>query len=148
MKIFRFGRVVTFGLGAAVGYYLGNRGGREQARQALEQAKQSAQNFWTDPKTQEQVHKATEYATDAVKEKAPKLGGVSEKAADLIDKSTGYDSESGDTKSGDHSNSPNASPENDSAGHETVNAGGDVISDPATPLEEEGGTTATRNTKS
>ena len=143
MKLLRFGRVVTFGLGAAVGYYLGNRGGREQARQAFEQAKQSAQNFWTDPKTQEQVHKATEYATETLKEKAPKLGGVSEKAADLIDNSTGYESES----SG-HSNRPNAHPANDSVGNETVNAGGDVISDPATPLEEEGGTTATRNTQS
>lgn len=120
MKIFRFGRVVTFGLGAAVGYYLGNRGRREQARQALEQAKESAQKFWTDPKTQEQVHKATEYATETVKEKAPKLGGVSEKAADLIDKSTGYDSASDDTKSDERSNNPNVKPESDRIDHETV----------------------------
>ena len=143
MKILKFGRVVTFGLGAAVGYYLGNRGGREQARQAIEQAKQSAQEFWTDPKTQEQVHKATEYATGALKEKAPKLGGVTEKAADLIDKSTGYASQSSD-----RANSSNADPANDRAGHETVEVNGDVVSDPATPLEEEGGTTATRNTDS
>jgi hypothetical protein len=140
MKLFRFGRVVTFGLGAAVGYYLGNREGRDQAKQAFEQAKQSAQEFWTDPKTQEQVHKAAEYATDTLKEKAPKLGGMSEKAADFIDKSTGYE---GDSQG--HSNSPNADPDNDRAGHETVDANGDVVSDPATPLEEEGGTTATRN---
>ncbi|GAA4479050.1 hypothetical protein GCM10023190_21470 [Enteractinococcus fodinae] len=140
MKLFRFGRIVTFGLGAAVGYYLGNREGRDQAKQAFEQAKQSAQEFWTDPKTQEQVHKAAEYATDTLKEKAPKLGGVSEKAADLIDKSTGYEGESQD-----HSNSSNADPKNDRAGNETADANGDVVSDPATPLEEEGGTTATRN---
>ncbi len=140
MNIFKFSRVVTFGRGAAVGYYLGNREGREQAKQAFEQAKQSAQEFWTDPKTQEQVHKAAEYATDTLKEKSPKLGDMSEKAADLIDKSTGYDNEGQD-----HSNSPNADPDNEQAGHETVNAGGDVISDPSTPLEEEGGTTATRN---
>lgn len=140
MKIFRFGRVMTFGLGAAVGYYLGNREGREQAKQALEQAKQSAQQFWTDPKTQEQVHKATEYAADTLKDKSPKLGDMSEKAADLIDKSTGYDSDAQG-----HSNSPNADPQNDKAGHETVDAQGDVVSDPSESLEEEGGTTATRH---
>jgi hypothetical protein len=140
MKIFSFGRIVTFGLGAAVGYYLGNREGREQAREAFEQAKQTAQEFWTDPKTQEQVHKATEYATETLKEKSSKLGGVSEKAANLIDKTTGYD----DDAEG-HANSPNADPENDRAGHETVDANGDVVSDPSESLEEEGGTTATRH---
>ncbi len=140
MKILSFGRVVTFGVGAAVGYYLGNREGREQAKQAFEQAKQSAQQFWSDPKTQEQVHKAAEYATETLKEKAPKLGGASEKAADLIDKSTGYTSETQG-----HSNSPNADASNEKAGHDsTVDAKGDVISDPSESLEEEGGTTATR----
>lgn len=139
MKILRFGRILTFGLGAAVGYYLGNREGREQARVAFEQAKQSAQQFWTDPKTQEQVHKATEYATDALKDKSPKLANVSEKAADLIDKSTGYEDESEG-----HANTSKADSGNEKAGHETVNVNGDVISDPSESLEGEGGTTATR----
>ena len=139
MKILRVGRILTFGLGAAVGYYLGNREGREQARDAFEQAKQSAQQFWTDPKTQEQVHKATEFATDALKDKSPKLANATEKAADIIDKSTGYGGEAQG-----HSNSPNADPANDKAGHETVEVNGDVISDPSETLEEEGGTTASR----
>lgn len=140
MKILSFTRVVTFGLGVAVGYYLGNRQGREQAMQAAQQAKKSVQQFWTDPKTQDQVHDVAGTVTDTLKEKNPTLGKVSEKAAGLIDKSTGYQNEAQG-----ESNSPNADPANEKAGHETVGAGRDVISDPSESLEEEGGTTATRN---
>lgn len=139
MKILSFRRMLTFGAGIAVGYYLGNREGREQAKEAAQQAKQTVQQFWTDPKTQEQVHEAASNVTDTVKAKAPKLGDVTEKAADLIDKSTGYDDDSRG-----HSNSPNADPANDKAGHTTVEVNGDVISDPSDSLEDEGGTTATR----
>ena len=140
MKIFRFGRVLTFGLGAAAGYVLGNRQGREQAMQVAQQAKQSVQQFWSDPKTQEQVHDVAGGVTETLKEKNPTLGKVSEKAAEFIDKSTGYQ---GDSQG--HSNSPNADEDNDKAGHETVEVGRDVISDPSESLESEGGTTATRN---
>lgn len=139
MKILSFRRMLTFGAGIAVGYYLGNREGREQARDAAQQAKESVQQFWTDPKTQEQVHDAASTVTEAVKEKSPKLGDVTEKAADLIDKSTGYEAEAENP-----SNSPNADPANDKTGHVTVETNGDVISDPSETLEEEGGTTATR----
>lgn len=131
MKIMSFRRIVTFGLGVAVGYYLGNREGREQARAAVEQAKSSAQQFWTDPKTQEQVHKATGMAAEALKDKVPKLGTVTDKAADLIDKSTGYDGSAQDQTDAAQ----------DKAGHETVQANGDVISDPSETLGAEGGAT-------
>ena len=143
MKILRFGRVLTFGLGVAAGYVLGNRQGREQAMGVAQQAKQSVQQFWNAPKTQEQVHDVAGTVTDTLKEKNPTLGKVSEKAAEFIDKSTGYQGESQGESQG-HSNSPNADEDNDKAGHETVDAGSDVISDPSESLEGEGGTTATR----
>ena len=139
MKILSFPRVVTFGVGVAVGYYLGNRQGREQAMEAAQQAKKSVQQFWTDPKTREQVHDVAGTVTETLKDKNPTLGKVSEKAAEFIDKSTGYQSEAQG-----HSNSPNADEDNEKAGHETVDAGRDVVSDPSESLEGEGGTTATR----
>ncbi|HEY4536399.1 MAG TPA: hypothetical protein VIG71_10610, partial [Enteractinococcus sp.] len=125
MKIMRFSRVLTFGLGVAVGYYLGNRQGREQAMEAAQQAKHSVQQFWSDPKTQEQIHDVAGTVTDALKEKNPTVGKVAEKAAGLIDKTTGYQGEAEG-----HSNSPHADADNDRAGHETVDTGSDVISDP------------------
>lgn len=140
MKIFSLRRLLTLGAGAAAGYYLGNRQGREKTQQALQQAKDYAQQLWTDPKTQEQVHNTAGTVTDALREKNPTLGKVSEKAAGLIDKSTGYSDETAE-----HSNSDKADPANDKAGHGIVQAGKDVVSDPSESLEEEGGTTATRN---
>lgn len=139
MKIISFNRLLTLGVGVAIGYYLGNREGRAQAQEAARHAQRSVQQFWTDPKTQERVHQTTDTVTDAIKETTPALGGVAEKAADLIDKSTGYEDEAlGD------SNSPYADPDNEKAGHGKTKINGDVISDPSESLEEEGGTTATR----
>ena len=140
MKIFSFGRIVTLGVGVAIGYYLGNREGRAQAEEAARQAQRTVQEFLSDPKTQQRVHETASTVTDTIKEKSPALGGVAEKAADLLDKTTGYDSD----ETLGHANSPTADPENDKAGHKTVNANGDVMSDPSDSLEDEGGTTATR----
>src|SRR5699024_910816 len=140
MKIFSFGRIVTLGVCVAIGYYLGNREGRAQAEDAARQAQRPVQEFLSDPKTQQHVHETAGTVTDTIKEKPPALGGVAEKAADLLDKTTGYDSD----ETLGHANSPTADPENDKAGHKTVNANGDVISDPSDSLEDEGGTTATR----
>lgn len=140
MKIFSFGRMVTLGIGVAIGYYLGNREGRAQAEEAARQAQRTVQEFLNDPKTQQRIHETASTVTDTIKEKSPALGGVAEKAADLLDKTTGYDSD----ETLGHSNSPTADPENDKAGHTTVNTNGDVISDPSDSLEDEGGTTATR----
>lgn len=140
MKIFSFGRIVTLGVGVAIGYYLGNREGRAQAEEAARQAQRTVQEFLSDPKTQQRVHETASTVTDTIKEKSPALGGVAEKAADLLDKTTGYDSD----ETLGHAKSPTADPENDKAGHKTVNANGDVMSDPSDSLEDEGGTTATR----
>lgn len=55
--------------GAAVGYVLGTRAGRQQ----FDRIKEKAQEVWENPKVQESVHKAQESATGFVKEKAPEL---------------------------------------------------------------------------
>src|SRR5690625_994875 len=140
MKIYSFGRIVTLDVGVAFGYYHVNRARRDQAAEAARQAQRTVQEFSSDPKTQQRVHETASTVTDTIKEKSPALGGVAEKAADLLDKTTGYDSD----ETLGHANSPTADPENDKAGHKTVNANGDVISDPSDSLEDEGGTTATR----
>ena len=140
MKIVSFGRVLTLGVGVAIGYFLGNREGRAQAEEAARQAQRTVQQFWNDPQTQERVHETTGRMTDVVKEKAPALGGVVDTAADLLDKSTGY----GSNDAPEQANSPNAVAGNEKAGHEKKHVNGDTISDPSESLEEEGGTTATR----
>lgn len=95
----RFG----FLAGAAVGYVLGTRAGRQQ----FEQIKERAQQVWENPKVQENIHKAQSQATDFVKEKAPELkekfGGGSSDAPDDLDTFTtaGSDeTEVGGTSSG------------------------------------------------
>lgn len=111
MKIFSFGRVLTLGIGAGIGYFAGSREGRRKAEEVARQA----QDFWTDPKTQQQVHDATEKATGVVKEKAPNLSGAADKAAGMVDKSTGY------------------------AANSVPSADEDTVADPSESLEEEGG---------
>ncbi|MDI3329433.1 MAG: hypothetical protein QJR09_01710 [Micrococcus sp.] len=68
-------RLITLGFGAAIGYLLGSREGRQN----LDKFAKNAQKLWNDPKTQEQVHRAA----STVKDKAP---GVADKATGLADK--------------------------------------------------------------
>lgn len=68
-------RIITLGVGAAIGYLLGSREGRQN----LDKFAKNAQKLWNDPKTQDQVQKAA----STVKDKAP---GVAEKASGLADK--------------------------------------------------------------
>lgn len=70
-------RLITLGIGAALGYLLGSREGRQN----LDKFAKNAQGFWNDPKTQQQVQRAT----STVKDQAP---AVAEKAAGLADKAT------------------------------------------------------------
>ncbi|MGO1552974.1 MAG: hypothetical protein ACTHXG_12840, partial [Micrococcaceae bacterium] len=112
MKLFSIRRLLTLGVGAGIGYFAGSREGRRKAEEIARQA----QDFWTDPKTQRQVHDVAEKATDVVKEKAPQLGDAAEKAAGFVDKSTGYASD-----------------------EDAPAADSDTVSDPAESLEGEGG---------
>src|SRR5699024_11461465 len=102
LNILSVGRVLTRGVAVGIGYLLGNREGRAQAEEAARQAQRSIQQFWNDPKTQERVHETSGRMADVVKEKAPALSGVADTAADMLDKSTSYDS----NESPEQSNSP------------------------------------------
>ncbi|GAB3662859.1 hypothetical protein GCM10027591_14020 [Zhihengliuella somnathii] len=83
-------RILTFLTGAALGYVLGARAGREK----YEAIRSKASELWDDPRTQEQVSKVTsaveEKAPQAaafVKEKSPQVASfVKEKAPQVADK--------------------------------------------------------------
>lgn len=111
MKLFSFRRLFVFGAGAAAGYFAGSREGRRQAESLARQA----QEFWTSPKTQQQIHDVTSRVSETVKEKAPQLSDAVDKAAGYVDKSTGFDSEDSEPK---HAQ--------------------DVVSDPETDMDSEG----------
>ena len=126
-------RLITLGIGAALGYLLGSREGRRN----LDRFAQNAQSFWNDPKTQEQVQRAT----NTVKEQAPV---VADKAAGLAGRAT--DAVKDVRSGGKHADSPAAADSADSdvdntaSGTDTVTTpSGDVVSDPSASLEAEGG---------
>lgn len=64
---------LTFLAGAAVGYVLGARAGRDR----YDEMRQQADALWHDPRVQEKVSAAT----DTVKEKAPDVGAKISSAA-------------------------------------------------------------------
>ncbi|GAA4758312.1 YtxH domain-containing protein [Citricoccus nitrophenolicus] len=154
-------RLITLGIGAALGYLLGSREGRKN----LDKFAKNAQGFWNDPKTQEQVQRATstvkqqapvvaekaaglaDKATDAVKEKAPNLSEKADRANAAAHTATqkGSDATQGladkassaaDKSTGKHATDGS----NASSGNTNVKAPtGDVVSDPSQSLETEGG---------
>lgn len=69
-------RIFTFLAGAAVGYVLGARAGREK----YDQLRDKAQDLWQDPRTQEKVHDVGE----AIKDKAPDVGAAAASAAGTV----------------------------------------------------------------
>ncbi|HRO28931.1 YtxH domain-containing protein [Citricoccus sp.] len=73
-------RLITLGVGAAIGYLLGSREGRQN----LDKFAKNAQKLWNDPKTQEQVHKAASTVKDKAPGVADKATGLADKAADSI----------------------------------------------------------------
>lgn len=154
-------RLITLGIGAALGYLLGSREGRKN----LDKFARNAQGFWNDPKTQEQVQHATstvkqqapavaekaaglaDKATEAVKEKAPKLAEKADKANAAAHTATEKGatatqgladraSEAAEKSTGKHTSGD----QDASSGSANVNTSkGDVISDPSQSLETEGG---------
>jgi hypothetical protein len=74
--------------GAAVGYVLGTRAGREQ----YEKIRSQALSLWKDPRVQEQVSTAQQ----VVKEKAPE---VQHKVTDAVRKNTGDTGDSSPSRS-------------------------------------------------
>lgn len=155
-------RLITLGIGAALGYLLGSREGRQN----LDKFAKNAQSFWNDPKTQEQVQRATstvkeqapvvaekaaglaDKATEAVKDKAPNLASKADQANAAVHSATrkGSDTTQGlaDKASGAAEKSTGTSgttgkhaTDGTSATVKTPN--GDVLSDPSQSLESEGG---------
>ena len=120
-------RLITLGIGAALGYLLGSQEGRRN----LEKMSNNAKSFWQDPKTQQKVHEATE----TVKAKAPVVADkVSTTAKDVTDKVSDKVNEVKDNQG-----SADKSKGNVKAGSEKTTAGTDTISDPSQSLENEGG---------
>jgi len=71
-------RILTFLAGAALGYVLGARAGREK----YEAIRDKASELWDDPRTQEQVSRVT----SAVEEKAPQVAEKVREAASKVSK--------------------------------------------------------------
>jgi hypothetical protein len=156
-------RLITLGIGAALGYLLGSREGRKN----LDKFAKNAQSFWNDPKTQDQVQKATQKATTAVKDQAPvvadKAAGLADKATDALkDKAPGLSekansaahtmTDKGSAAAQDLADKASSAAEKSAGKHasgdKSVNGApdapatgpnGDVLSDPSQSLETEGG---------
>lgn len=128
-------RLITLGIGAALGYLLGSQEGRRN----LEKMSNNAKNFWQDPKTQQKVHEATE----TVKAKAPVVAEqVTTTAKDVTEKVTDKVNEikdDQDAKGQKDAAGADLTQGNVKAGSEKNTVGTDTVSDPSQSLENEGG---------
>jgi len=121
-------RLITLGLGAALGYLLGSAEGRKN----LEKMTQNAQKLWNDPKTQEKVGNLQETAQQKfadVKNSDP-VQKATAKVEDTMNKNGSKDQVRDDRVT--ESNNDNVT---SAARH---GAEPDTISDPSTPLGDEG----------
>ncbi|MDO5633721.1 MAG: YtxH domain-containing protein [Micrococcus sp.] len=121
-------RLITLGLGAALGYFLGSREGRKN----LEKMSQNAQKFWNDPKTQEKVHEVQE--TAAAKWEEAKNSDTVKEAADKV---TSKVDEVKAKVSGDDVPGKSDRPQVKTTASDR-GADPDVVSDPATSMSAEG----------
>ena len=128
-------RLITLGIGAALGYLLGSQEGRRN----LEKMSNNAKNFWQDPKTQQKVHETTE----TVKAKAPAVAEqVTTTAKDVTEKVTDKVNEikdNQDAKGQKDAAGADLTQGNVKAGSEKITVGTDTVSDPSQSLENEGG---------
>ena len=128
-------RLITLGIGAALGYLLGSQEGRRN----LEKMSNNAKNFWQDPKTQQKVHEATE----TVKAKAPVVAEqVTTTAKDVTEKVTDKVNEikdNQDAKGQKDAAGADLTQGNVKAGSGKITVGTDTVSDPSQSLENEGG---------
>ena len=121
-------RLITLGLGAALGYLLGSAEGRKN----LEKMTQNAQKLWNDPKTQEKVGQVQETAQQ-------KFAEV--KKSDPVQKATTKveDAMQGNDKKNDVREDRVTESNNDNVTSAARHgAEPDTISDPSTPLGAEG----------
>lgn len=118
----------TLLLGAAAGYVLGTRAGRER----YEQIRRTAGRAWRDPRVQEKVADAESAATETARTKGPELGAkVTETARSLADTAkskvsglhSGGSSESSGTSSAGTSSAGTSSAASSSAGTGSAGTG-------------------------
>lgn len=122
-------RLITLGIGAALGYFLGSREGRQN----LNKMTSNAQKFWNDPKTQEKVSEVQGQAA-AKWEEAKSHEKVQDVAATVQAKVDDAKAKAADVKAGVQAKVEDAK----TSGDGTVKAEADVISDPSTPMADEG----------
>lgn len=108
-------RLITLGVGAALGYFLGSREGRQN----LNKMTNNAQKFWNDPKTQEKVSQVQGQATQKWEEAKSneKVQNLTSTVQDKVDDAKAKVSGNGDG---------------------AAKADADVVSDPSTPMASEG----------
>ena len=112
--------------GIGIGFVLGSRAGR----QSYENLKRQATNMWNDPKVQDGIDTAREQ----IEEKAPVVAqAVKDKAPVVVDK-VKEAADAGVAKAKEATNDVKAKVENDP----NADVPDDVVSDPATPMDEEG----------
>ena len=112
--------------GIGIGFVLGSRAGR----QSYENLKRQATNMWNDPKVQDGIDTAREQ----IEEKAPVVAqAVKDKAPVVVDK-VKEAADAGVAKAKEATNDVKAKDENDP----NADVPDDVVSDPATPMDEEG----------
>ena len=121
-------RLITLGLGAALGYLLGSAEGRRN----LEKMSQNAQKFWNDPKTQQKVGNLQETAQQkfADVKNSEQVQKATAKVEDTMNKNGSKDQVRDDRVT--ESNNDNVT---SAASH---GADPDIVSDPSTPLGDEG----------
>ena len=131
-------RWLTLGLGAALGYFLASGEGRQN----LDKMSQNAQKLWNDPKTQEKVGHVQETAqqkfaevknSDKVQDLAAKAGAGEKDALKGDDRASRSEDSFADQRVTE-SNNDNVQAAN------ATGADPDFISDPSTPLGDEGPT--------
>lgn len=108
-------RLITLGVGAALGYFLGSREGRQN----LNKMSDNAQKFWNDPKTQDKVSKVQGQATQKWEQAKSndKVQNLTSTVQHKVDDAKAKVSGNGGAK-----------------------ADADVVSDPSTPMSAEGPT--------
>lgn len=121
-------RLITLGLGAALGYLLGSAEGRRN----LEKMSQNAQKFWNDPKTQQKVGNLQETAQQkfADVKNSEQVQKATAKVEDTMNKNGSKDQVRDDRVT--ESNNENTTTASEHG------ADPDIVSDPSTPLGDEG----------
>ena len=135
-------RLITLGIGAALGYFLGSREGRAN----LEKMSRNAQRFWNDPKTQEKVSQVQ--GTAAAKWEEAKASDTVQNATATL-QAKAEDAKSAVAATAENAKTAVAARAEDLAGKGSSSdatatgapvdgADADVVSDPATPMADEG----------